>query len=584
MAEFLATNNFPAGSTVTGRILNGSVFALEVYDYAGGGASAGSESFNKVKSGTTWIDEPEYRNVIPSGTTGIIGSVAVTTNPVNITPSGDFVVISSGNNIIGRLLGSVTIMGTNNSPFQQAGGTIKGMFVHIDDGGGNTSSVASQAGTQSPRGLPVMFRYYSGAGLMYTPYASPSGVTTTQLYARASGTTPWSSEGLVELMAESGVTTAPRRLMVLSEIVSSAGSIGVFPTSVGSVLMLGYDSSANLDSPLIANGSYLMVAGSISSMPSVSATSSTDYKISGTHTGIGSASLIAGDYGGSVWPIRIEGGSYIMIAGSISSMPPVTASSSSDYKVSGTWVGIGSASLVAGDFNGSVYPLHLETGSSLLIIGSVRQSIIPWVVSGTSTVSGSIYVTGSINQLTDPWRITGSVTPYGVGSSLLVSSAGSVGIYITAGSVNQNTDPWRITGSVISYGVGSIRIAEQGVIPLNVTGSVQPYNPIGVGSVLVISSTGSIRVTATKGDWSHGVVNVGSPASLITLVASTDKMVEIFNAGSNSIYIGSGANVDQTNGFAIPANTDWWDEFVLGSVYGVGSGASDNNVRWRIVK
>src|SRR3990167_9628730 len=77
----------------------------------------------------------------------------------------------------------------------------------------------------------------------------------------------------------------------------------------------------------------------------VSATVATDYKISGTHTGIGSASLVAGDYGGSVWPLRIFGGSYFMFAGSISSMPSVSASSSSDYKVSGTWQGIGSASL-----------------------------------------------------------------------------------------------------------------------------------------------------------------------------------------------------------------------------------------------
>ena len=106
-----------------------------------------------------------------------------------------------------------------------------------------------------------------------------------------------------------------------------------------------------------------------------------------------------------------------------------------------------------------------DFNSSLPVIGSqhVTQSTSPWVVSGTI-----------------------SVDTLPIGSNFTLSSAGSIGVY------------WPVTGSIVISGtsipvfrgIGSIRIAEQGVVPLNVTGSFIPY---GIGSVLV---TGTVSTTA----------------------------------------------------------------------------------------
>lgn len=147
---------------------------------------------------------------------------------------------------------------------------------------------------------------------------------------------------------------------------------------------------------------------------------------------VGSVKILSVDSSNTLTSPLVANGSYLMIAGSISSMPPVTAESASDYKVSGTWDGggIGSASLVAGNFNGSVYPLHLEGGSSLLVVGSVFQSTTPWAVSGNALgVSGTAFNTvwigiGSV-------VISGTSIPptRGIGSVLLVP--GSLEVYQT---------------------------------------------------------------------------------------------------------------------------------------------------------
>jgi len=82
--------------------------------------------------------------------------------------------------------------------------------------------------------------------------------------------------------------------------------------------------SANL--AIVDNTHRLWTAGSITSMPTISVTAVADpatTKIG--DVGLGSASLVgAYDYADNVQPLRIELGSYLLIAGSISTMPTIT--------------------------------------------------------------------------------------------------------------------------------------------------------------------------------------------------------------------------------------------------------------------
>src|SRR3990167_11184259 len=205
----------------------------------------------------------------------------------------------------------------------------------------------------------------------------------------------------------------------------------------------------------------------------VSATVATDYKISGTHTGIGSASLVAGDYGGSVWPLRIFGGSYVMVAGSISSMPSVTATNSANYAISGLLSDAGSLTLIGAERAGSVYPIRLDLGSYLMVAGSI---------SSMPTISVT----------------TGSES------------------YIKAGSI----EVW--TGSIYSRGIGSIRIAEQGL-------DLSIANPATIGSYTTQTISGVIsnRVAGSIVDWPGiisgvGVFTIVSGGQAIPVASSVD--------------------------------------------------------------
>ena len=70
------------GSSNTFEGSSGSVTAMHVWNLGPAGAvTTGSESFNYVLSGATWIGETEFRDVILSGTSPVVGSVAITNNP-----------------------------------------------------------------------------------------------------------------------------------------------------------------------------------------------------------------------------------------------------------------------------------------------------------------------------------------------------------------------------------------------------------------------------------------------------------------------------------------------------------------------
>lgn len=254
---------------------------------------------------------------------------------------------------------------------------------------------------------------------------------------------------------------------------------------------------------------FLYMAGSISSIPSISvdpATTATDYKISGTHTGIGSAVLIAGDFGGSVQPIRIFGGSYVMMAGSISSIPSISTSAANVYKMSGNAVLPGSLGLIGGLFNGSVYPLKIETGSQLVIVGSVRQLGEINISAGSVTVigisAGSVEVFQTTNadlqvQATQEgiWDVGITTDPVAVsGNALGVSGTAFEQVWVGVGSMVISG-----TSVPVSRGVGSVVISGTSIPVFRGIGSVLTT---GVGSVVISGTSipvfrgiGSVRVS-----------------------------------------------------------------------------------------
>ena len=99
---------------------------------------------------------------------------------------------------------------------------------------------------------------------------------------------------------------------------------------------------------------------------------------------------------------------------------------------------LGSFLLVAGSIS-SMPTISVATGSESWIKGGSIQTYNPL---GSTFVLGSIYVTGSINQVSN-WMISG--LQYSVGISGLMS---------ISGIVNQGTTPWIISGTANISGVG----------------------------------------------------------------------------------------------------------------------------------
>jgi len=78
MGEYLI--DVLAGGSVATYQKSGTAVALHIWDLspsAAGRGYAGSDAYQFVKSGTTWIAEPEYREIVISGTPDFIGSVAI---------------------------------------------------------------------------------------------------------------------------------------------------------------------------------------------------------------------------------------------------------------------------------------------------------------------------------------------------------------------------------------------------------------------------------------------------------------------------------------------------------------------------
>ena len=456
---------------------------------------------------------------ITSGTSTVAGSV-YSTGSINIATN----LSSIGSYFIQNISGTITI-----------DNRVAGSIVNLP--------IGSNFILSSPGSIVVNGSIYSTGSINVVGWPGSLAISN----FASLGSSRIITGGSLLVMGQSGGTSYPLltktdgTLVVESSVSVETGSNvwvkggSIINYGVGSVLMLGYDSSATLDSPLIANGSYLMVAGSISSMPPVTASSSSDYKISGTHTGIGSVSLVGGDYGGSAWPIRIFGGSYVMIAGSISSMPSISVSEGAAYLPSGLITDNGSVYLVGGVRAGSIWPLQVVGGSHLLVAGSisslpaVTQGTSPWVISGTANISGVfIGISGIVNQGTSPWTISGIVN--------LGSNWGGVGSVF----ISQNQ-----LASIGSHG-GIVSVSGNA---LGVSGTAFQQVWVGVGSVLaqVVSSAGSIGVY----DADNGGISV-EPVRGVFIVSGTTLIAS--GTMSNFITPGTGSRA-MLKGFTASAET-----------------------------
>jgi regulation of enolase protein 1 (concanavalin A-like superfamily) len=284
------------------------------------------------------------------------------------------------------------------------------------------------------------------------PTISVSSSAGSEVYVKAGSLQVLSSPGSIGVYGALSATVG-------SEVYVKAGSIQTYnPIGIGSIWFGGGIGSITITNSLPAIGSYTTqtVSGTITidTLPAVNIAAGSIRLISTTgSSSVYSASALA------VSGIVNQGTNPWIISGTVTV----------DNRVAGSIVNIPDINIIAGSIRltSTTGSVGVYSASSLAISGIVNQGTSPWAVSGVT------------NQGTSPW-IT-------LGSSYLVSSPGSVGVY---GSLTA-------TAGSESYIKG---------------GSILTYNPIGVGSVLVVSSAGSIGVygslTATAG--SEQYVKAGS--------------------------------------------------------------------------
>lgn len=345
-----------------------------------------------------------------------------------------------------------------------------------------------------------------------------------------------------------------------------------------------YDNVAIVD-----GGGALRVFDPSGAAPTVSVAS--DYKISGTHTGIGSASLVAGDYGGSVWPIRIFNGSFVMVAGSISSMPSVTATNSANYTISGLLSDAGSLTLIGAERAGSVYPIRLDLGSFLMVAGSISSMPTISVSTGSEVYvkGGSIHLYSGTSYIDVPNRVAGSIVNLPVGSNFTLSSPGSINVVSLSGTIYSYLGVGSVTGQV-TIGAGSVQTynpvgvgSVTGVITVR-AGSIQPYSQLGSVNSVIYGTSGTdigfypiLTTSGTEGGnlivnqgtspWAvSGVVNIGANGSVRITNASFGSAVYI-PAGSIALINSLGSTEIFGNITASPAS----DYKISGTHTGIGS-------------
>jgi len=442
-----------------------------------------------------------YLVVNPDGSINISGTIGITGDIVigSVSASVDSVYIQSGANIdLGSAwtnIGSVLV--SNPSAIGSLGiQTISGIvdLGNVWKGVGsvliipasqsigsveiatNLAQIGSYAGVGSIIGSVYQLSspwVISGtstiAGSVYSTgsinIVSPSTIGS---YTRYEGSEVWTfgsvySTGSINIATDL-TTIGSYTRYIGSESYIKAGSVQTYsPLGIGSMQIFSVDSSNALKSPFVANGSYLMIAGSISSMPSISVATGSE--------------------------VYVKGGSIVLYSGTtyvdVVTMPGV--STGSEVYIKG----------------GSIF---LYSGATFY--ANVTQTTNPWVISGTANISGVfIGISGVVNQGTINWGVSGTLVGI-LGSTINLSNAGSNPIYgsiFVTGSINQSTAPWMISGLQWSVGISGAVI--QGTNPWVISGTANISGVfIGIsgvvnpspGSSYLVSTPGSVGVYSTN--------------------------------------------------------------------------------------
>jgi hypothetical protein len=284
-----------------------------------------------------------------------------------------------------------------------------------------------------------------------------------------------------------------------------------------------------------------------------------------------------------------------IIIGGSGTQYPLVVNSDGSINVSGISIGSLSASV--------------ETGSTAYMHGSSGTGWLPLAVTedgklevATTVSIGSIETGSVVYQGVKPWEVTGSFSMYDVGSSLITNFPSTYpGSVVVTNQVYAGSENWIKNFSDIgssrvitnlyagseSWIIGSVAITnslsvETGSETWIRGGSIQPYNPVGIGSSLITNFPttypGSVTITNSILPVS-GVVNT-------QLYAGSESWIKNFNDLGSSVVVTNfndlGSSVVVTNlytGSEMWQGTNPWE--VTGSVQiynpiGIGSSLITN--------
>ena len=398
--------------------------------------NAGSESYNFIKSGTGWLEEQQYRDVVISGIPSVIGSVAITNTPT-VSQSSTVRQVSAGSVII-----------TN--------------IPSVNQGTDPWIVLGSQAVTQStPSSLKTQI-YGASGGTTYPLLTKTDGTLVTE------ATVTTGSESYNFVKSGTGWIEEPQyRSVVVSGIPSIIGSVAITNTptvvqsstlrqvSAGSIIITntpsvnqGTDPWITLGSVNVNNTVRQVSAGSviITNTPSVDA---------------GSERFVYGKSGTAWQALKVEGDGTLVTSASVT-----TGSESYNYVKSGTgWI-------VEPEFRDVIISGTL----------SVNQGTDPWITLGSVNVNNTVTVDQS-----------STIRQISAGSVIITNSpslTGSLEVFQTTNAdmqvqATQETSPWIVLGSVNVDNfndLGSSRVIE---------------NFSALGSARVITA-GSVEVYGTK--------------------------------------------------------------------------------------
>lgn len=441
-------------------------------------------SYNVVLYGSSGTNIGLYPLAVQSGTTGILQTTAsVTTGSEVYVKAGS---IQTYNPIgVGSVTGKVEIGAGSITVYNRVAGSIVNLpGVDINNPatiGSYTTQGVSHTGSLEVFSSTGSVNIYGNISASNPSVAKPGTAGTGSMTVMAG----WSGGVAYPLMSTTGsvLMTQPQPGSVY--VLTSPGSIGAYITNtigIGSVLMLATDSSNNLDSPLVAAGSYLMVAGSISSMPSVTATNESVAKPA--TAGLGSFTMIAGFSGGVAMPLRTDAGSTLITS-------PV--------------VGIGSVRIaeVGVDLGSVAVANFAALGSNITGSVAIVTTVLP--VSGTAfgAITGSVNVNNKVQvENTRGVFFSSGGTVHTSGTVTVIHTPGTGSKVLLKGftvSAELATQFRLFFSGGTDTRIGTWMLPNSGTIAMNLLG-MEPSGAVNQPVSVGLFNNGSIHITLFGGD------------------------------------------------------------------------------------